>query len=543
MPATPKLPEPETLVITDFSGRLTRILNGDLNSGFAKFSSSFGYDPFTKPMNLTWLETPVDISSPNVTDLVLAGKQRFEGGTLYIYAIGSSGRLYKIQPNSAANPNLDSASLIGALANNSMQFGASMEFFGATQKIYIGQDDRVNSVNFDGSGEATVGTPASVIGNSYRPLLQFVGGLVFGNSNNIGFIDSTNTVQSYAKLSPGLPSETFITDLDVSPDGTYLYITTSGVANENITTVASDRQNASASDGNVFFWNGTDDGVTAVKSVPSYAVTSLHTYLGNNILFANDALGAGLNNGTAKLITLNGNKSSLPNANVANGNFLTWVVPEVSPDGTTLNASLYYYGNLDSENPSGLWRVMRYTSQLAAGFVYQNPFNIFTNNKYVTVNNAVNALITLGYGKHYFSSFEVNTGNTGVSPTTAHLYRFLITPSGTGTPQAGVYETQTQLFSKRIGLSQVRVYTEPTVSGNSFQLDIIGSDGLPVTNGTFTYAFTPGTDETKLQGALERINFNPNMQTIYALGVRLTNLGTTNMTIKKVEIDWNFEGK
>ena len=46
----------ETIEITNFQGRLTRILNGELNSGFAKFTTSFGYDPFSKPMNLTWAE-------------------------------------------------------------------------------------------------------------------------------------------------------------------------------------------------------------------------------------------------------------------------------------------------------------------------------------------------------------------------------------------------------------------------------------------------------------------------------------------------------
>lgn len=542
----------ETLEITNFRGSLTRILNGDVNSGFAKFVSSFGYDPFSKPMNLTWLEAPVDITGGAITDIILAAKPRFESGILFIYAIGNSGRLYKIQPNTIGTPNLDTASVLATLSNHNMQFGASMEFYGSgatsvssvlAEKIYIGQDDRVNSVNFDGSGESTVGSTSSVVGSRYRPLAQFVGKLLFGNSNNLGTIDSTGTVVSYAQLAPGLPQETYITDLDLSPDGNYLYVTTSGVTNENVTTVGNDRQAAAASNGSVYYWNGSDKSATASISIPSYAVTALQSYLGNNMFFSNDSFGASINNGTTKLITLTSNKSPNSNAVAINGNFLTWINPEVNAAGTGINASMYYYGNLDAENQPGLWRVMRYTTSLSAGFIYQTPVNLMTNNEYMTVNNAVSAVTTLGYGKHYFSTYEVNSGTPGTD--LKKFYRFLITSTGTGTPQLGVYETQTQLFSKKITVKGVRVYTEPTATSNGFQLDYIGSDGAVITpsNGVSSYTFSAGTDVTKLQGSLERIDFGPSMKATYALGIRITNTGTTNMTIKKIEIDWEYSGK
>ncbi len=59
---------------------------------------------------------------------------------------------------------------------------------------------------------------------------------------------------------------------------------------------------------------------------------------------------------------------------------------------------MYYFGALDEENPKGLWRMMRYTTAVSAGYVYQTPVNVMTNNKYSTVNSAVNAIVTLGYG-------------------------------------------------------------------------------------------------------------------------------------------------
>lgn len=539
----------QTLPITNFGGRLTRVLNGELNSGLAKFVPSFGYDPFSKPMNLTWLEQPVDITGGAITDLVLAAKQRFESGVLYIYAIGSSGNLYKIQPNSITNPNIDSVIGIASVLNGaSYSFGASIDFFGQTEKIYVGHDNGVNSINFDGTSEAKIGTTANYMANRYRPIMQFIGSLVFGNGSNIGLIGPTGTVTSplfgsgassfYGQLSPTLPPETYITDIDLSPDGNYLYLTTSGIPNENIITVSNDRQAASASNGQIDYWNGSDTGITATKTIPSYAVTALQTYLDNNMFFSNDSFGSSINNGTAKMVSLPNNKAPYSNAVTVNGNFLSWVNPELNSAGNGLNASMYYYGNLDDENPPGLWRVARYFTTLATGFIYQTPLNIMTNNKYSTVNNAINAIVTLGYGKHYFSVFDVNANTNKYT-----LQRFLITPSGTGTPQLGVYETQTQLFSKRITIKQIRIYTEPTAANNGFQIDCIGSDGNVITNGTFNYTFAAGTDITKVQGSLERINFNPAALNLYALGLRITNTGTVNMTIKKIEVDYNFSGK
>lgn len=540
--------KPNTIVVTNFSGRLTRAKNGEINSGFSKFTTSFGYDPFTKPGQLTWLEAPVDIStqSPSansIIDLIVAAKPRFESGTLFIYALGSTKRLYKIQPNSIVNPNLDTASLLTTLTNSSASFGASIEFFGATEKLYIGLDDRVTSVNFDGSGEATIGSAADYAPNVYRPLSNFIGKLMFGNKNNIGAIDSTGTVISsivssqYAQLSPGLPAETYITDMDISPDGNYLNITSSGTTNENITTVSNDRQAAAASNGQIFYWNGVDAAITSSHSIPSYAVTALQIYLDNNYFFSNDSFGASMSNGSMKIVTMPGNKSPFSNSTLINGNFICWIAPEVI-NGTNMVASLYYYGQLDEQSQPGLFRVLRYSTTLSNGFIYQTPMNLMTNNKYMTVNNAITAVTTLGYGKHYFSVYDVNNTTSKYS-----LQRFLITSSGTGTPQLGVYETQNQLFSKKITIKQIRVYTEPTVASNGFQLDLIGNDGNVITNGTFTYTFAAGTDINSLQGSLDRINFNPQMQDIYSLGVRITNTGTTNMTINKVEIDWEDSGK
>jgi len=545
--------EPETITIDNFTGALTRKPNGALNSGLANFKTSFGYDPFSKPGNLTWLEQPSSIAG--ISDLIVDAKTRFDAtaSTQYVHALGNTGKLYKVQPNSISNPNIDSVvgitSIVTTAITETYNYGGSLEFFGATEKIYAGGDKGVTSINFDGSSPTFIGNQNNYTANRYRPLSQFLGYLGFGNGTNIGIIDSTGTVVSsvvsshYEQLSPTLPPETNVTDLDPSVDGNYLNITASNVINENLATVSNDRQAAAASKGAIYYWNGIDRGVTAYKTIPSYAVTAMQTYLDQNHFFENDAFGASISNGTVKTVSLPNVKSPFANATTTNGNFLSWISPELSPDGTDIYGSLFYYGQLDEENPKGLWRLMRYSTPLTDGFVYQTPVNVMVNNKYSTVNSAITSVVTMGYGKHYFSSFDVSAGNNTPNSTTAKLHRFNVTSSSGGTPQLGVYETQTQLWSKRVSIKQIRIYTEPTATGNGFQLDCIGSDGAVLTNGTFTYSYSAGTDVTLLQGALERINFNPAMNDLYSLGLRITNTGTTNMTIKKIEVDWSYSGK
>jgi hypothetical protein len=545
----------QTIEITNFGGRLTRKLNGDMNSGFANFTQSWGYDPFSKPDNLTWLEQPSSILS-STTNLIVAAKPRFEGGasgTQQVYAIGSGGTLYKIQPSNNGNPNnpnYDNVTTVGSVLSNAAtyNYGASMDFFGVTEKIYVGNDSQINSINFDGTADAVVGNTNNYTSGGHQ-LKQFVGKLLFANGNTFGGINgNTQTVTSsvigtgqgnlYSELLTPLGIEAIIHDLDVSVDGNQLLASASNICNEDLAVANDDRISASSSDGYINMWNGSDNVITAQNTIPSYAITSLQAYIGGNYIFSNDAFGASVNDGNNKILSLPNNKSPLPNATLINGNFLSWVAPELTTDGTTLQASMYYFGSLDQENPPGLYRVMVYKTTLSGGAIYQVPVNILTNNKYSTLNSNKSAVSTFGYGKHYISVWDLNN-----STNSYRLLSFLITPTGTGTPQLGVYQTQTQLFSKKITAKQIRVYTEPTASNNGFQIDCIGSDGNVITNGTFNYTYAAGSDPTLLQGALQRIDFNPKMADQYALGLRITNTGTANMTIKKIEVDWAYSGK
>src|ERR1041385_8187905 len=113
-------------VIDNFGGRLTRYNFGDMNSGIAKYIATFGNDPFRFPGQLSWQETAIQIDSAGtvITDLIMDGKERVESGIVYIYCIGHTGRLYKIQVNdpSTYNPDYDNPVLLATLTVNSPTF-------------------------------------------------------------------------------------------------------------------------------------------------------------------------------------------------------------------------------------------------------------------------------------------------------------------------------------------------------------------------------------------------------------------------------------
>lgn len=589
---TPPKSEIQTIEITNFGGRLTRILNGDMNSGFAKFATSWGYDPFSKPMNLTWFEQPVDITGNVITDLIIASKKYFGASGFssgdqtantvqqWVALLGNTGKLYVMQPNqispqSSIIANVDS--VIGVTSiSGTFNFGGALEIFvqpsvvnasDTTGKaMYVSSDTKVSTkpmssllaTQRDIGANLLVGTINNATG-AFRPMKIFQGFLRVGNGNTTVTISgNTGTITSLyvasirgvsgaaTDLQTPLPIDCEIQDLDVSIDGNYLLMATSNVDNEQIGTFGQDFTNAATNDSIIYGWNGNDQNITTQTTIPSMSLTALQTYLGTNLFFGQDAFGSSVTqtdytSNYQKILVLPGNKSPWANATVANGNFLTWVNVEDSQSNNSSFVTLYYFGGLDQENPPGLYRMSRISS--FSGFVYSAPVNTLVDNYYRSVPSSVTSGSTVtpvGYGKHYISL--MGPGFNGASNINK-LYRFLLNSTGSGSPQFGVYETQTQLFSKRITVKQIRVYTQSTVAGNGFQIDFIGSDGNPITNGTKTYTFASGTDITQLQGSLERIDFNPSMRDVYALGVRLTNTGTTNMTIKKVEIDWAYSGK
>lgn len=527
-----------TLIVNNFQGRLTRYINGDINSGYAKYSQTFGNDPFTKPSNLTWFESPVqiDVAASVITDLIVAARPRLESGITYVYAIGHTGRLYKIQVNDPTtyNPNYDTPVLLTTLTTNSptFKYGASIQFFGATEKIYIGHDKGVTSVNFDGTGEAFVGVLGSYTASVPRPSINFAGVTYWGNGTNLLAIDSTATVTTYAKLSPAFPVGTYVRDLDVSPDGTYVQIVVSRIPPADMTVATQDTNSLSSADSYFLYWNGTDTGYTAYNPYNSYSLNSNISFGPHSYTMGYDLGGAAIYSGGAKIISLPNSLSPNFSAMFSTGNLMGFGTPE--NDSSVLKASLMTFGAYDREIPEGLFRFLRQSAQGTETDVVQMPVCTIVSNLFYGSSSAGYSQNLIGSAKLYFSTLE-----TSSAPTTKYkLYKFTTVPTGLGSAVGGVYETQTQLFEKKMSLKAVRVYGEPWVTNNSFKIDIIGSDGNPISGATYT--FTVGTN---LTAGSDYAWYNPTSANTYAIGLRITNLGSVNTIIKKVEIDYGAGGQ
>lgn len=528
-----------TLEIDNFTGRLTRLNIGKLNSGYAKYSSTFGNDPFSNPTNLTWFEqaTRIDPTESVITDLIVAAKTRLESGVTYNYAIGHTGRFYKIQVNdpNTYNPNYDNPVLLATLTINSptFKYGSSINFFGGTQMVYIGHDKGATKINFDGSGEAEVGTVGSWTANVPRPAIQFGASLYFGNGTNLTEVISGGTVATYAKLSPALPVGTQVRDLDVSPDGNYVQIVSSRIPAPDLTSATQDTTSLSSADSYRFLWNGSDTGTTSYESYNSYSINSNISFGPYSYTMGYDLANTAIYTGGQKIITLTNSISPNFNSLFSTGNLLGFASPE--EDNDALKGSVIVYGQYDEEVPKGLFRFLRNSASGGLTDVIQMPYCGIVSNLFYGSSSSGYTGDVVGSAKIYFSTLETDS-----VPTTKYkLYKFTTVPTGLGTAIGGVYETQTQLFSKKIKAGEVRIYIEPFVAGNSFKMELIGSDGGVISGSSQT--FTAGSGPNAIGN--DYCWYTPSMSPTYALGVRITNLGTTNMVFNKIEIDTSPGGK
>lgn len=530
-----------TLTIDNFRGSMTSYLNGDINSGLTNVIEVFGYDPFIKPGRLTWHEIPTQIDPEGevITDLIMAARPRVESGILYLYAIGHLGRLYKIQVNDPTtfNPNYNNPVLLATLTAQSPTFtrGGFMQFFGATEKIYIGHDKGVTSINFDGTSEAFVGVLGSWTQTVPRPLQQFLGKLYVGNGANLAEIDSTATVTTYSKLSPAFPSGTQVRDIDISPDGNYLQSVVTELALSDMTSTSVDTAILSAADSYIFKWNGSDTGYTSYTSYLSTTLSANLMFGEKQYAFGYDMLGGGIYNPINKLLTSTPlsafSESPNPNAVGSAGNIAYWSTP--LPFEGFLEMITCVFGTISEfEIEPGYWCPLDIQASGDETDILRIPCM-------VSVSNFAQGASSSGYTDNIFGSPNTyfSTLETSDAPTTAYrFYSWPLFPAGLGTPTLGYYETQTQLFSKKVQIKEVRIYGDPWIANNAFNIYMIGS-GQQVLH---TQTFTAGTNLTV--GA-DYAWYTPQIAPTYALGIGIENAGTTNHTINKIEIDYNLGGQ
>lgn len=528
--------KPQTIVIDNFTGALTRQRYGNMNSGLALYhgdARSFGYNPFYEPGALTWLPAATDITA-SLNGMLLAGKTRVESGVLFLYGITNTGHLVKI--NTSTDGITDLATL--STGTPTFVYGASLEFYNGV--IWISNDKGLSRINFDGTSETQVGTwnSSNFIQNTYHPLTSFQGKLYVGNTTdgtttNIGEIDTTNLIVRQNRLAPALPVGTYIRDMDVAPDFSYLVISASEVPTPALT-AGGDTVSSFAADSALYKWNGSDEGVTAGQALPNFGVTALNFFGEALFTFMYDFLGVSLFDGGRKVVALPGDKAPTPNATFANGNYIVW-------GGGRADTSIYFYGNWDDQFPTGLWRMLNIDTD--SFFTNSIPFMSFVKNEFFGVDS--NGAFTTTPNKLYFSEQLVASGTGALS---SKLWKFSIpgssdTLSGFSSFVEGVYETQKQIFPQKVVVKQIRVYIEDPGPTSAFNLTLTGDAAASL--GGFEYTYAAGSDPTILQGDLTRIDYNPPEGVpTFSLGLQFLNPGATkNITVKKVELDIAPAGK
>src|SRR3990167_5605835 len=358
-----------TLTITNLGGPLTRKNDGDINSGLAKFDTSHGYNPFVRPGNLTWNEQPVSILTltPSNSSVATIYNMKFRdlAGVSLVYAIGgvsTDPKLYRILVANNSTPNVDSPSVLAAFTGN-VQFPTGMVFYGETEKIFYGSSTQIEKINFDGSGRSVLGNLAtSSLISGPRPMALFLGKIYFGNTSNIGEIDSTEAVVTTNKLSPALPSGLYVADLDPTPDGNYLQITATRTIPQITSGTGSTFPSRSTNDSYKFLWNGIDDGISAFIQFNGVTFFASEVFGDKNYAMGRDIHGA--------IIVDSNNKISFPEAkegiNTATysiGDTFGVALPEFEKSASRYRTALFHYGTWDNESRKGLYRLLRHPAQ------------------------------------------------------------------------------------------------------------------------------------------------------------------------------------
>lgn len=546
-------PQPliKTIVIDNFEGSMTDYYFGDMNSGRSWVQVAAGQNPFLKPRQLTWSDAPVQIDSAGsvITDLIMCGKERVESGVVYVYAVGHTGRVYKIQVNNPAtsNPDYDNPVLLTTLTTNSPTFtrGGFIEFFDSPEKMYIGHDMGVTYLNFDGSSETFVGSMGSWTQTVPRPLKQFQGNLVVGNGSNIAQVSGGSTVITYTKLSPGFPTNTQVRDLELTPDGNYIQAVVSRLALQDVTSGTQQTMTTANVESYLFSWNGSDAAATSLNTYPSFSLCANTIFQDKQYVFGADQFGFAIYDPFEIVWHMPECQYVSPNAIRGIGNMLHLLGPIYY--GGFLQTVSEMWGPYDFEvgNPLGYWSPFFQLATSPETDVSGIPFMISVSNTGLGASWNGYTNNQFGTSKIYYSTLETSGMTTKYRFYKWNINTSLQTPVSTNTmfglDTGGFYQTQVQMFSKKITPVEIRVYGDPWIAGNAFQIDLCGSSSVPTTFITGgSKLFTAGTNLTVGD---DMAQYNPQIKPTYALGVAITNMGATNHTISKIEVDYVEAGK
>lgn len=515
------------LIFENFRSNLTRIPHGDPASGYARFDTTYNVGNFQVPTCIFFNDIPTDITGNVITDALMDGKIRIELGVMYVYAIGHTGNLYKIQVTNPTYqaPAYDVATLVKTLDTiPSMVYGGTLDFFGDNEMIYIGHDAGVTRINFDGSNEELITNDSSWVQNVPRQGKIFNNSFYFTNGSDIAVIDKTGVIVRNG-VNPIPSIEYTAKDIDIDVMGKNLIIVCSNIPSVSILT----QPNLNATYGGtsvIVTWDGISDKVDSQNYVISFDQTATTTTGTQSYVFGYDIAGSVISKldseGLTKIRGMLYSQSTVPNASSTNANLVGWAVPEFK--NGALVYSNFLYGPLDEDFGTSFNRTIQFPSSLPGGDVLRIPlFLLLTNLGFGGATSGYSGDV-IGIGRSYSSTVEYDGNNYAYK-----LYSIPNVSSGIAAG-AGVYETQTVLSTTGLYTpTKVTVYLQPTQGGESFTASLVGIDGNVLSGSTVS--FTPAAGNILLTSGTLSVSSSA------AVGVRITNSGLVTPIIHKIEVE------
>ena len=529
----------QTIAITNFDGNLVKNMIGDLNSGDCPISLSYGgLNPFYNQFAGSFSCMHVGQTITGVVDPIIKWVNHCEdggGGNIipYVYGFGMNGNVYQVTSNLGSTVTADYDSLTAFTYNlvgsATMKYGGNLivsSINGGNSLLYAGTDTGVYAASSFNTGSATWTILTGGLSSGYpRPLIEFLGKLYAGNGNNIAETTDGVTFTTLSKLNPSLPSGFFIRDMAVSNDGKYLVMIASGAAGSGTGySLGQFDISAGIQKGNqpinsvVVLWNGSDTGYNSIVFFNRVNLTNIVVSNTETTFIGKDEEGLSLYDASANKISSLSDSTSLTSIQTPISVFSVGKkIFFLAQQGTNIHL---FCVNRDTNKIYSLWHKLINGIEVIKGGCIIPSFHL---------SNALNQDISRLKIYFSFSFLPVATASNN-NLWTMHLQNY----SG-DTPQTAYYSTQVQKFSKKIQVKEIRVFCEPTTTGNSLTLNMINSSGTTINGGNMVYSYAAGTNTTSNQGALDLITFTPSMNPTQSLGIQLLNTG---MVINKVEVDF-----
>jgi hypothetical protein len=552
----------QTLVIDNFSGEITADLIGSLNSGLSPIGlKPFGKLPLGQYKNrgLQFVESAQSIGSFSGTNTItLTMRTTVAPGSPLVVGVDTEGILYNITvATTNTNPPVPDGESItkythgifdgvngsGTATADVLHYGGGIYYDPTATVMVIATDTGCyysTSSILTSSNTATFTTVQQSGGPKWlpnhngvpRPVCFFLGTLYVADGNNIASLNSTYTsVVNTTVFSPALPPGWIIRDMKVSPDGSYMIILASIKPSTGLTdfiVTGGQQPQFQPFDSVIAYWNGTDLGLTSIQYFKGLNITSVVVSSTDAIMFAKDMEGTGI-------FDLSGNKLV--------------GIDDVTQNSATAASDFRSYPPLPfSIDALG----KKFFFQFQMGFdLYIYMFDLLTRKLYSLYIDALTEANGSGIpGGLCIASIasDIFVGGTLQLCTKSKLYYFFKDQSGPtcrgmylhlanyGANTAGSYSTQYEEFERKIRPVAIRIFTTPTVTGNSIIIRLVDL----LLNNLFnkTYTFASGSDVTKAQGALNKIEFPVATKAVSELALQILPNASSPFFIQKVEIDY-----